>query len=576
MPDPCPSPHQKAAGFARSPHMDSFTKEHVFAILVSAPVAMLVWQKARKSENFQEKLSQVIWINPNILMTFIFISCSFHLLSGNTLLISNHTDILRPNRLLPADAPSIHNKELYHAAAPMTAQCPGCLSSAPISVNASNATGIQRLQQKPEGLQQQAPKWITNIPRKTPMGWTIKTVGFLCVPNPTGRFGITTATKWLVQVPVALDHIQILNGILQIKAKRIQRLNLQPIPKHTSPWQSSTLRILYLQVQNAANCSKGKIKKMALKHARPPMEASPQLKLTRSVAIVYCESWRKWHSACPVCGLLDPTNHYMSSIYFGAQEHALVMLVTLKLCSSCFRSQMYFGGTGCKSSYFRRVHGTPGANKCSFANPRGISRLGSQCSSTCSARIKALKNKTHDGFICVWKHTSVISPNMCQLHWSLLLSRPQTAIALSRGKAVYIWWKTSIPNVVWLFAGSMSHGHQGIIIDCLAQATAICPHCKTLNLALNKNWHLRLNLLSMYGFPTLFPTIVSWLRSCNRVKNLLAKIQFQMVFQTVTGVTRDHKITYLEESKQCKCMVNFEGFPLNGALFPLPAVHLER
>lgn len=83
--------------------------------------------------------------------------------------------------------------------------------------------------------------------------------------------------------------------------------------------------------------------------------------------------------------------------------------------------------------------------------------------------------------------------------------------------------KTSIPNVVWLFAGSMSHGHQGIIIDCLAQATAICPHCKTLNLALNKNWHLRLNLLSMYGFPTLFPTIVSWLRSCNRVKNLLGK-----------------------------------------------------
>jgi len=57
MPDPCPSPHQKAAGFARSPHMDSFTKEHVFAILVSAPVAMLVWQKARKSEIFQEKLS---------------------------------------------------------------------------------------------------------------------------------------------------------------------------------------------------------------------------------------------------------------------------------------------------------------------------------------------------------------------------------------------------------------------------------------------------------------------------------------------------------------------------------------
>lgn len=130
---------------------------------------------------------------------------------------------------------------------------------------------------------------------------------------------------------------------------------------------------------------------MALKHARPPMEASPQLKLTRSVAIVNCELWRKWHSACPVCGLLDHTNHYMSSIYFGAQEHALVMLVTLKLCS--FRSQMYFGGTGCKSSYFRRVHGTPGTNKCSFANPCGISRLGSQCSSTFNARIKALKNK---------------------------------------------------------------------------------------------------------------------------------------------------------------------------------------
>ena len=36
--------------------MDSFTKEHVFAILVSAPVAMLVWQKARASEIFLERL----------------------------------------------------------------------------------------------------------------------------------------------------------------------------------------------------------------------------------------------------------------------------------------------------------------------------------------------------------------------------------------------------------------------------------------------------------------------------------------------------------------------------------------
>lgn len=48
----------------------------------------------------------------------------------------------------------------------------------------------------------------------------------------------------------------------------------------------------------------------------------------------------------------------------------------------------------------------------------------------------------------VFGNTAVIriSPNMCQLHWSLLLSRPQTAIALSRGKAVYIWWKDQHPK----------------------------------------------------------------------------------------------------------------------------------
>lgn len=136
-----------------------------------------IWNFPRKAEPKSSESTPIYWLSSSFHVHFICCQ-AIHYWSPN------HTDILRPNRLLPADAPSIHNKELYHAAAPMTAQCPGCLSSAPISVNASNATGIQRLQQKPEGLQQQAPKWITNIPRKTPMGWTIKTVGFCVSQTP--------------------------------------------------------------------------------------------------------------------------------------------------------------------------------------------------------------------------------------------------------------------------------------------------------------------------------------------------------------------------------------------------------
>ena len=105
--------------------------------------------------------------------------------------------------------------------------------------------------------------------------------------------------------------------------------------------------------------------------------------------------------------------------------------------ASSFRSQIYFGGTGCKSSYFRRVHGTPGANKCSFANPV-FQGWDHSAPALVVLQSKLLRTKTHDGFICSFGNTSVISPNMCQLHWSLLLSRPQTTIALSRGKAVYM------------------------------------------------------------------------------------------------------------------------------------------
>ncbi len=130
----------------------------------------------------------------------------------------------------------------------------------------------------------------------------------------------------------------------------------------------------------------------------------------------------------------------MLSIYFGAHQCtrngcAFKALQYAKASqASCFPSQMYFGGTGCKSSCFRRVHGMPGANKCGFGNPGGTSRLGSRCSSTLVQQSNLLKTKTYDG-ICVWKHTAV-TPNMCQHHWSLLLSRPQT-----RGKAGSNWLK---------------------------------------------------------------------------------------------------------------------------------------
>ena len=113
-----------------------------------------LWQCwcGRRQENlifFQEKLSPSHLNQPQYTndfhLHFMFISSAVR----HTLLISKPLRvILQPNRLLPADAPSIHNKELYHAAAPMTAQCPGCLSSAPISANASNASNAKRLQQK--------------------------------------------------------------------------------------------------------------------------------------------------------------------------------------------------------------------------------------------------------------------------------------------------------------------------------------------------------------------------------------------------------------------------------------------
>ena len=59
-------------------------------------------------------------------------------------------------------------------------------------------------------------------------------------------------------------------------------------------------------------------------------------------------------------------------------------------------------------------------------------------------------------------------------------------------------------------------------------------------------------------------------------KYLGHKFSFTWCFKQVQVLLEIIEITYLEESKQCKCMVNLKDFPLMVQQLPLPAVHLER
>ena len=100
--------------------------------------------------------------------------------------------------------------------------------------------------------------------------------------------------------------------------------------------------------------------------------------------------------------------------------------------------------------------------------------------------------------------------------------------------------------MVWLFAGSMGHGHQGIIVDCLAQATAIskhvaniCPHCKTLDFhGTEQEFTFGAESIIHVWFPITIPNDrFSIAKFAIASKMSWGKMKFHMVFQIVSGVT---------------------------------------
>lgn len=116
--------------------------------------------------------------------------------------------------------------------------------------------------------------------------------------------------------------------------------------------------------------------------------------------------------------------------------------------------------------------------------------------------------------------------------------------------------------MVRLFAGSMSHGHQGIIIDCLAQATAICPSRKTLDLR-GTEQELKFAAESMIHiwFPITIPNnrfLIAQLQSCQ--KYLGQQFSFTWCFKQLQVLQRS--LNYLFGGiKHCKWMVNLRYFP---------------